>query len=297
MMISEMMWLWQGLFRPCRSFQKSPTSNSLLHKHNKYIYNTIMKHKPKFKAFTSMAEVDDYFAQDPLPCLICGKSYHGLPQHIQAAHKMSAEEYKALFGIPWTRGLISPSLKKKLSDITHENRAKGILLDRPSDEHIAKLSSLSKNNRRPMQSVVKKAISDNALNIHKRTEKLKHTDYEEFLRRVATGRTLSEVAKDPDMMWRETFEVYSHQHPEFRAKLENVLDNLPINVQLRGQRTGKTFKQLIVFMREVQGKTWPQIASILSINEANGRSTYHRLKTQGKLDEYRIWQQSSKSDE
>jgi ROS/MUCR transcriptional regulator protein len=253
-----------------------------------------MYQKPQ--PFSSMAEVDAYFAQDPLPCLICGYAYHGLHKHIQMGHKMHLDDYRVEFGIPWTRKLISPSLRTKQAAIINDQRENGVIPSRPSDEHLAKMAKYSLQNRRPLQAVVRKAMSDHALHTHNRTEKLKHEDYEEFLQRVATGRTLTEVGNDPDMMCRETFEVYSHQHPEFRAELENVLDNIPINVQLRGQRTGKTFKQLIVFMREVQGKSWSQIASILSINETNGRGTYHRLKTQEKLDEYRIWQQHSKSD-
>jgi hypothetical protein len=254
-----------------------------------------MKKTPK--PFTSMAEIDAYFAQDPLPCLLCGKAYHGLHKHIQMGHKMNLDDYRVEFGIPWTRKLISPSLRAKQAAIMNDQRENGVIPSRPSDEHLAKLPGYSLEGRRPLQAVVRKAMSDHALHTHNRTEKLSHKDYEEFLRRIATGRTLTEVGKDSDMMWRETFVAYCRLHPEFNARVEEVLDNLPVNVQLRGQRTGKSFKQLIVFMREVQGKTWPQIASILSIHEANGRSTYHRLKTQGKLNEYRIWQPSSKSGE
>jgi|688.fasta_scaffold336989_2 hypothetical protein len=254
-----------------------------------------MHQKPQ--PFTSMEEVDAYFAQDPLPCLICGKAYHGLYAHIQMSHKMLLDDYKSEFGIPWTRKLNSPSLKEKQAAIINEQRANGTIPLRPSDEHLAKLPIYVSENSRPLQSVVRKTRSDNALNIHNRTEKLKHEDYEEFLRRVATGRTLTEVGKDPDMMWRETFVSYCKLHPEFNAQVEEVLDNLPLSVQFRGQRSGKTYKQLVVFMREVQGKTWPQIASILSIPEGNANSTYFRLKRQGKLDEYRIWQQPSKTDE
>jgi hypothetical protein len=116
---------------------------------------------------------------------------------------------------------------------------------------------------------------------------LSHGHYKEFLRRVATGRTIAEVGNDPDIMVRETFDSYCRENLSFQKKVEEVLDNLPLKTQIRGQRTGRSFREIIVFMREIQGKTWPQIAQFLDIAESTPRTTYHYLKVTGTLDEYR----------
>lgn len=227
--------------------------------------------------FTTKAEVDAYFAQDPLPCLICGKPFVRLSHHVPRMHAMQADEYRATFGIPWGRGLISESLRLKQAGIMNEQRAAGILPRSPSPEHIARIQILAKH-RRPTAACVKDALSLHGLEMHGRSERLALADFEEFLRRIATGRTITEVGHDPDMMARETFDTYCRRNPEFNARVEKVLDDLPPAVQVRGQRVGKSLTTLITIMRDEHAMTWPEIADVLGMKTSTIGGIYRRGK-------------------
>lgn len=228
--------------------------------------------------FRTKAELDAYFAQDPLPCLICGKSFTRLSHHIPRMHQMQPDEYRAAFGIPWGRGLISESLRQKQAAIMNQQRAEGILPAAPSPEHIALIQRLSKQ-RRQVAAAVEDARSLHGLEMHGRTEKLAHADFEEYLRRVATGRTITEVGRDSDMMRRETFDIYCRKNPAFNAKVEHVLDSLPPAVQVRGQRVGKSLTTLITIMRDEHAMTWPEIADILGLKTGTVGGIYRRGKS------------------
>jgi predicted transcriptional regulator len=65
---------------------------------------------PVKKIFQTVEELDAYFDQDCLPCLLCGRSYRTLHTHLLKTHHMAADDYRARYGIPWTRGLLTKSL-------------------------------------------------------------------------------------------------------------------------------------------------------------------------------------------
>jgi hypothetical protein len=120
-----------------------------------------------------------------------------------------------------------------------------------------------------------------------RIKRLPATVHDEFLRRIGTGRTIADVARDEDMPSAKVFDLYCLTRPSFARKVEEVLDNISPKVQFRGQRSGRTVREIIVFMREIQCKTWPQIAMFLDISEQTTRMTYFELRDTGKLDDYR----------
>lgn len=199
---------------------------------------------------------------------------------------MSTDEYREEFGIPWRRTLISPTLRTKQAAIMNQQKAEGILPHAPSPEHIARLITAAQNRRVSPASVTDVWVR-HALSTHGQTERLSHKDFEEFLRRVSTGRTITEVGRDPDMMRRETFDTYCRRNPDFMRKVEDVLDGLPPAVQVRGQRVGKSLKRFIVILRELHQMSWPEIGFMLDMVEGTPRNIYHRLKHAGKLEEFR----------
>lgn len=250
----------------------------------------MQKNKPKkgfpiTRAFTTMAEIDAYFDTDKLTCLLCGGEYISLHVHVRNSHGMTAEDYKAEYGIPWQRGLISKSHKEKQARIMNEQRAKGILPQCPPPSHMKKLRKAASENRRPIQKAVSHAISQQALKSHGRTRHWGEKDFEEFLRRIGEGRTITEVGKDKDMPCRELFDEFKRENPDFDKKFWDVWEALPFDVQVRGQKTGKRFKIAIVKLRHA-GKTWPEIAKELNVNASTPCSMWHRLKISGELDQY-----------
>jgi hypothetical protein len=227
--------------------------------------------KDKFK---TMEEVDEYFDRDKITCLVCGRDYISLHKHLLFTHDMTPETYKESFGLPWRRGLISRLLKEKQGAIMNRQRKDGILPQAPSAAHIRRLRK-SIANRRPTVDAVRENCRQHALGLHGRSEKWSDADFEEYLRRVKTGRTLTEVGRDKDMPCREVFDKWLRLNPAFRVKFEKLWDSLPFDLQVRGQRTGKRFKKTVFDLRR-QGKTWPEISRIMGVKEGTVRGCWHR---------------------
>ena len=57
----------------------------------------------------TLAEVRPYFAGDRIVCLRCGKPYRELGRHLGQIHNVTEDEYRAMYGLPWRRGLTSAS--------------------------------------------------------------------------------------------------------------------------------------------------------------------------------------------
>jgi hypothetical protein len=57
--------------------------------------------------FRTRLEVDRYFSGKTIKCLLCGRRFGRLSLHLAAKHELTTDQYKAQFGLPWTRGLSS----------------------------------------------------------------------------------------------------------------------------------------------------------------------------------------------
>lgn len=67
------------------------------------------------KRFRTRQQVDRYFAQDTIKCLLCGKRFQKLINHLFYKHGILADEYKKRFGLPWRRGLVSAKCQSKVA--------------------------------------------------------------------------------------------------------------------------------------------------------------------------------------
>lgn len=56
-----------------------------------------------------------YFAQPRLTCLLCGKTYALLPNHLTDTHGVTPDEYRAAYRLPWTAGLAGATVIQKKS--------------------------------------------------------------------------------------------------------------------------------------------------------------------------------------
>lgn len=66
----------------------------------------IMPGFPVCTPFQSIDEVRQYLSGDCIVCLLCGKAYRSIGQHITAIHDMTVDEYRQRYDIPWTYGLV-----------------------------------------------------------------------------------------------------------------------------------------------------------------------------------------------
>jgi hypothetical protein len=66
--------------------------------------------------FQTLEEVENYLSGDKIQCLLCGKWFIALGQHIAKSHDISIPEYKVKFNIPHSYGLIGAELKQVMRE-------------------------------------------------------------------------------------------------------------------------------------------------------------------------------------
>ena len=120
------------------------------------------------------------------------------------------------------------------------------------------------------------------LKVHGRKEKWGPHDFEEFLKRIATGLTPAEVERQDDMPGKAVFFRYLQANPAFKKKYQKIWDSLPHSVHVRASKLGTKFQKDVIKLRR-QDMDWPEIAEELGVNEHAARTTWHKLKKQGKL--------------
>lgn len=87
------------------------------HKHvEKAIRRKVMPGFPVKSAFLSIHEIEEYFSGDRITCLLCGKSFKALCSHLSLIHKVSADDYKQNYGLPYKAGLTSSDTREKKSE-------------------------------------------------------------------------------------------------------------------------------------------------------------------------------------
>jgi ROS/MUCR transcriptional regulator protein len=66
-----------------------------------------MMRRPIPPPFKTRHDIERYFSDDTIECLMCGRHLQRLHSHLNSKHGMTADEYKSKFGLPWSRGLTS----------------------------------------------------------------------------------------------------------------------------------------------------------------------------------------------
>lgn len=231
--------------------------------------------------FSRLEELKAYFNEDKLTCLLCGRRFSQLGNHISQGHGFPKDQYKEQFGIPWTYGLGGKIFRDILSSQIKERQASGIIPLRPTNDHIMRMINASKTSR-PIVEAYKNDSRRKVLELHGRIETWSSEDYNEFLRRIKSGRTPSEVGRDSDMPCYKTFGKHLKTDPSFKKRFDYIWKKLPYSVHVRASKLGEKFQQEIVSMRR-QRLTLAAIAEKLGVKTASVRGTWHKLKKQGKL--------------
>ena len=75
------------------------------------------------QAFQGPRDIERYFEGETIVCLLCRLRFRRLGRHLVAAHNTTVDDYKLLFGLPWTRGLTSATsaANSKWTDERKEN--------------------------------------------------------------------------------------------------------------------------------------------------------------------------------
>ena len=231
--------------------------------------------------FSKVEELKEYLDHDRLTCLLCGRNYINLGLHISAAHKISMDEYREQFGIPWTYGLAGKTFRARASKNVKDMRKSGKWASAPTKEHLEKLLAAGKTKRAPV-AAFRNDSRRKILELHGRSEKWGAQELEEFLRRIASGRTPMEVACDKDMPGRKVFYQYLKNDTKFAKKFRKIWDGLPYEVHVRASKLGRKFQRDVIRLRRLD-MTWPEIAATLGVSVHAARTTWHKLKQRGEL--------------
>jgi hypothetical protein len=82
---------------------------------------------PVVTPFASTSEANAYLDNAKLTCLLCGKEYAGLYQHLTRTHSVTVEEYQEKYNLPRSRGLVGTNLASVLSEVRKKAFAEGRL--------------------------------------------------------------------------------------------------------------------------------------------------------------------------
>jgi hypothetical protein len=211
--------------------------------------------------FQTKDEVRAYLDETKVTCLLCGRKYILLANHIAHGHDVCRDDYKKRYGIPWSYGLAGKEYREFNYRLGKKLSSEGII-PRPSQESISRMLEASgKRLRRDEEPS---------------WNRYKPQDYEEYLRRIASCRTVADVGNDKDMPDKVLFYRYIKAHPEFKEKFIATLDTLPYPFQAQMGKTGKSFQRDVVSLRQ-QGLTWIEIGQRLGVRKHAVQAAYKKF--------------------
>lgn len=231
--------------------------------------------------FTMMDEIKKYFDHEELPCLLCGREYGNLGLHISSTHKIHKDDYKEMFGIPWSYGLAGKKFKTHCSKHLKDMRETGKVAKAPSKAHIKKLHA-ARHKKRPPVEAFRNESRRKILAQHGRTEKWSDEILDEYLERIAAGRTPVEVSHDNDMPSAKLFYDRLKRDTQYKKKYDKIWNGLHYEVHIRAGKPTRKFENEVIRLRR-KGMTLPEIAEQLEVGVHAVRCAWHRLKKQGRL--------------
>jgi len=83
-----------------------------------------------------MGQVEAYLSQPRIQCLLCGELRSSLGPHLGRVHGMTADDYRARFGIPYSYPLACPESRKRWAE-SERRRAEDPEFAARRAEHLA----------------------------------------------------------------------------------------------------------------------------------------------------------------
>ena len=106
---------------------------------------------PKEFVFDDPGKLKEYFSGEKIICLRCGKSYRTLGVHLKTIHGMEPDEYRMIYGIPWTYGLSCSETKELHANFAKEMIEAGIFVPSLEQAEIARGHLDRQKDRQPIR--------------------------------------------------------------------------------------------------------------------------------------------------
>lgn len=174
--------------------------------------NKVQPGYPKKFVFESREAVDAYLSGDVIDCLICGNHFRSLEPHLSRSHDISADEYREKYGLPYRRGLCCDGFSKARSE-----RAK-----RTFEENVDRqMSALAK--AKAVQQKLGNPQRCKPVFWKKERTRFGPEHYEEFIKRVVSGRSVSDVSNDPDVPHSTHVYLYMKKNKGFAERYRAII--------------------------------------------------------------------------
>lgn len=167
---------------------------------------------PREFIFSCREDVDAYLGGDRIECLLCGNQYQILEPHLISFHKIDGDDYREKFGLPYKRGLTSGKYTARRSELARE------MFEENRERQLAFLASAK----------AVQAVNGNPQRGKPKFWKRERTEYtgeifEEFIKRVIGGRTITDVQTDPDMPTIQHVYWYMKRDKKFSDKYRALI--------------------------------------------------------------------------
>lgn len=189
----------------------------------------------KSNQFKTLEDIEEYFNNDEIECLVCGDYKKSLALHLKAEHEMTADEYRQEFGLPLGRGLIGRDVHRKLSNAARLGQEKGRL----DIEFVEKNPNSRKGGRRSFSPAHMKKFQVGAQEYN---ESIRIEDKAFFytLLAIKRGEKASKVQKLPGYPSSSAVNRYRKLNPKFDKVFTRALTHQAI---LRNKKIVKLSKE------------------------------------------------------
>ncbi|KZL17609.1 MucR family transcriptional regulator [Pseudovibrio sp. WM33] len=218
---------------------------------------------PRTTPFKSREEVEAYFSEERLTCLLCGKKYLKLGVHLLRIHDTTTEDYKQKYGIPNRVGLVCSSTWERYS-----KHAKAV-----SAVHGQETAAAAREKLRQMPSVTYKRLPEWLT--EERTERvlagsgstrISQEMIDRFLTAVSGGKIPTELFGREGFPSRSGWHSWCKEHPEDKRRFVQIWEALPFPIQAKGQRLGIRFKKDVKKLWLKGGNADHEIAALLGVS-------------------------------
>ena len=170
--------------------------------------------------FKTKAEVAEYLGGDKIICLLCGAAKQKLGSHLLRLHAMSADQYRARYGLPWRTGVASAKCRANHKE-AHSGDVEA-LRERAAKSRAAMRVNPPKH--RKLSQAILSSLPER-VNYEGRKPVLAYPDsaFVEFIARMRSGRPATSVGQDDDMPRVSAVHKRRKINPAFAAEFEAAL--------------------------------------------------------------------------
>lgn len=212
--------------------------------------------------FISSKEIYDYLHGEKITCLLCGRAFKQLCGHVYQIHKMKADEYKEMYGLPFRCGLSSEPTKEIYRERGSKPEQLAHLKKIRTPESRAKCMEAVKTQR---NSGLKKILS------RKRFQEIVHpgtpfnASHGEMVLSYMEKHdcSIAKALRDTNLMQKTAFLHLIKRHPELNAEARIKSGSRGVRSPMKNN---PGFLEKIKTLRS-EGKGFKEIGVILGIHE------------------------------